>query len=464
MGELMRYVIVILLLGSAAMGANHYVLPTGSGSKTGADWANACAGFTGSCSAAALIRGDVYYVGGGSYSSYTFKTAESGTLIIRIKGATGVDHGTSAGWNSSYGVDVAQALFSYPLSIWNGYQIFDGNTGSPTNGVGSYGFRVALPSSCSNGNLAIQLGPGGTSVSKVQLSHFYLLACPGDVGSTGIYLQTKTTATNFTYSYNYFDGFEAAIFDHATGTTIDHNYFINAYSSADHHGNQMDFVDAEVNPVISNNMILNCAGTVCLGANDNGNTCSQGLTGAKIYGNVFDAKLTSGGTQPVGDGIIGSTTRCFMANSVIYNNTFTGSTSGWLQACVTSAATCGSATGNTAENNVVWNEPCAMGSAITTHDYNSYLSCTDTAPTEAHGQTVSLNPFVASSSNNFNLSTGGTSNCPSTTAVCSGLVLNTPYNVDPNGVTRGVNGVWDRGAFEYSGGPIPPNSLQVIVN
>jgi hypothetical protein len=353
--------------------------------------------------------------------------------------------------------------------VYNGYQIFDGNTGTPSAGPSSYGFKVALPTSCASGNTPIQIGPGGTTVNDVQISHFYLLACPGDVQTEGIALQTVTTSSNDTYSYNYLNGFQVAFFDHSTGSTFDHNYLINAFSSPSHHGNQFDFIDTEVNPTISNNQVLNCAGTNCLGANDNGSTCSRGLTGAQIYGNVFNATLAPGGTQPVGDGIIAATSRCFIANTSIYNNTFTGTTTPgqtWVEGCVAGQTTCSSATGNIAENNIIWNSICALGSNIQTNDYNSFLSCIDTAPSETHGQAASINPFVNASANNYLPAADPVSSCSSTSTTCMGQTLGSPYNVDPDGVTRGADGMWERGAYQYaaaSGAPQPPSGLSALV-
>lgn len=442
---MIKKLLLLLFLAPLSWGANHYVLAGASGTGTGADWTNAYTDFgatAGKINPASMTRGDVYFVGTGTYSATTFHTPISGTSTITVKGATAADHGTATGWSSAFGVDVTQATWTSPLMVWDGYYILDGNTGTPSGGSTSYGFNTAVPVSCASGNTAVAIGPGGSTVNNVQISHFYLLACSGDVETNGIYLQTTTTASNHVYSYNYLDGFGVAVFDHSTGVSIDHNYLINAFSSVSHHGNQLDFIDAEVNPSVSFNRFVNCAGTVCMGANDNGSTCSAGVTGAKIYGNVFNGTLTGGGTQAIGDGIIGATSNCFITNALVYNNTFTGTTSGWFQGCVTAQPTCASATGNTAENNIVWNATCALGSGVTTHDYNSYLSCTDTAPTETQGQIAALNPFVNSTANNFALALN----------TSAWLPLSSPYNLDLTGALRTSS----RGAYQLS---LPQSSI-----
>ncbi|MGD1082667.1 MAG: hypothetical protein ABR881_30500 [Candidatus Sulfotelmatobacter sp.] len=46
-----------------------------------------------------------------------------------------------------------------------------------------------------------------------------------------------------------------------------------------------------------------------------------------------------------------------------------------------------------------------------------------------------------------------------------GTTLPAPYNVDPLGLTRGADGTWERGAFEFvngGGAPAPPTDLQAI--
>jgi hypothetical protein len=46
-----------------------------------------------------------------------------------------------------------------------------------------------------------------------------------------------------------------------------------------------------------------------------------------------------------------------------------------------------------------------------------------------------------------------------------GIILNAPFNVDPDGITRGANGTWDRGAYEFTTGSTgsiaPPQNLAI---
>jgi hypothetical protein len=448
------FLVTLLLLTGVATAASHYVLPSpGAGTNNGSDWTNACSAFTGSCAPDSLVRGDTYYVGGGSYSALTFRTPESGTSLITIKGATAADHGTATGWSSSYGVDVKPASLGYPLLIYNGYVTFDGNMGSGRTGS-SYGFTIGT-TTCSTVH-DVSIGPGGVSMSSVTLKHFYFNGCVADTETIAITVQGTTTLSNSIYSYSYFHNWQVALQESASNTIFDHNSLDGAQSYGDHHGNQVDLINAEENITISNSMFLSCAGTVCVGANDSGSTCSKGMSGA-IYGDVF----VTGST--VGNGIVGATTRCYIHDTVVYNNTFTGTTSSlpWFQGCVAAAATCSSATGNIVENNIVWNAACAVqsGSGAATHDYNSYLSCIDTAPTETHGQIANLNPFINAGTNNYALTNTPGSDCSSATETCLGVYLGSPYNVDPNGMSR--TNPPGRGAYPYGVAnlPQPPTGL-----
>ena len=58
-----------------------------------------------------------------------------------------------------------------------------------------------------------------------------------------------------------------------------------------------------------------------------------------------------------------------------------------------------------------------------------------------HFQTGTVDPFIDSTAYDFHLNA----------ATDAGLSLTAPYNTDMSGSTRGGDGNWDRGAYEYSG-------------
>src|ERR1035437_4296581 len=90
--------------------------------------------------------------------------------------------------------------------------------------------------------------------------------------------------------------------------------------------------------------------------------------------------------------------------------------------------------------------------------YNEWYQLTDGSAshdTDSHKQVSSSNPFVNSGSYNWNLASD-------TNAGTNTHSLVAGNDVDMNGVSRGVDGVWDRGAFQISGSPsrpAPPTNL-----
>ncbi len=103
---------ICLSLGTT-VAACHVVTVAGAGSKSGSDWNNACAGFTGSCVPGSMVRGDSYYLGAGVYTTtgVDFNKAVSGSQVITIKGANATDNCTATGWNSSLDTSTSPAHF-----------------------------------------------------------------------------------------------------------------------------------------------------------------------------------------------------------------------------------------------------------------------------------------------------------------------------------------------------------------
>jgi hypothetical protein len=95
---LLALVVIQCFLVSAAHAASKYVRAGAIGNGSGADWANAYPTLP-----STLVRGDTYYIADGNYGGYTFNTPTSGQQYIYIKKASGGDHGTDVGWNSSFG-------------------------------------------------------------------------------------------------------------------------------------------------------------------------------------------------------------------------------------------------------------------------------------------------------------------------------------------------------------------------
>jgi hypothetical protein len=75
--------------------------------------------------------------------------------------------------------------------------------------------------------------------------------------------------------------------------------------------------------------------------------------------------------------------------------------------------------------------------------HNSYFQMADNSADKDHDpfkQVSNENPVVDWQKNNLRLSK----------ATAAGIVLADPFNIDPDGKVRGADGVWDRGAFEFT--------------
>src|SRR5260370_33498806 len=125
MARFFRATILIAFIFSAksAFAACHVVTPSGSGSKTGADWNNAYAGLP-----STLTRGDVYYLADGAYGSYTISTPDSGTTVVEIRKAQTYDNCTSTGWSAAtMGSSQASFTGSPALNLNSDWFILNGN-------------------------------------------------------------------------------------------------------------------------------------------------------------------------------------------------------------------------------------------------------------------------------------------------------------------------------------------------
>jgi hypothetical protein len=185
-----------------------------------------------------------------------------------------------------------------------------------------------------------------------------------------------------------------------------------------------------------------------------------------IYGNVF--VLSSGNPyyrNQLGWGVSMCQQTC--TNFSFYNNTVinVGTSSnarmwGWQD--LGKGGTCS----NIIDENNLWyasgivNEPVGNCSN-TLRDYNTFINTTPPSSLRSNEYaSTGSSPFVNWQSGDYHLI--------SETAVAhldDGISLSSPYNLDPDGTTRGADGTWERGAYEFTsfGKPVPPSGLAAVV-
>lgn len=473
------WILVLLLVPSQVMAANHYIRAAAIGTADGSDWTNAYTTLP-----AALTRGDVYYIASGAYGSYLFDDAVSGVLTIEVRAATIADHGTATGWSDAFaGVATFACASSCGVifDIQQSYFILNGASRT-SNWQSGHGLKV------SNVNLnattaAVRVGQnyiGNTWYNNITLqfididgSHAINDTFPTEAG-----LQIGSGSQNVTVEYAYIhDTGGPTLFMRGPGSTTDppgagfrftdtilvqYSYLARNYSSVVKHAEGCSCSDGIKNLTIRYNYWFDNMGTSIF-ATPSGGTWQTGnqFNGPwSIYGNVL------GYTQNpaycgLGGGAIALFDVAFSGDVFFVNNTITHMRDGG-DGCP------GTGTGrvivggiNTAHaqniyyyNNLVWNsEPISFfqpttGTAIM--DYNAYYDETSTDDVSANKQIATGNPFT-----NWLANTPGSDFTP-VANTNTGLNLNTlvPGNaLDMNARARTT---WTRGAFEFNGNSPPP--------
>jgi hypothetical protein len=206
-------------------------------------------------------------------------------------------------------------------------------------------------------------------------------------------------------------------------STIEHTTFGPRSGSGSEHGDAMEIFGTNPNIVLRYCNFDWNGQQVFFGAGSTNN-------GWEIYGTVFHD-----GTSSSGVGIHPKNQSDTRGSLTLYNNTFHN---------LSRAHDITSYFSGTAKNNLY----CGCGSK----GYGGLSS--------SNNADVSSSSFVSASSDNYRLASGTT----------SGATLSSTYKYDPDGKTRGSDGNWDVGAFEYGPGgggvsePPPEPEPDVVVD
>jgi hypothetical protein len=163
-----------------------------------------------------------------------------------------------------------------------------------------------------------------------------------------------------------------------------------------------------------------------------------------VYGNVFSNTgywKNQGGAHGFVNGL--DTNQTKSARVWIYNNTFVNSTYS------SDLLTLGDFATRIIRNNIFYNADIMTSGPSASHNwwFNSGTAV------GSENQMGSGDPFVSLPNNDWRLAI-------STATGDSSIGL--PYSVDPLGRTRGADGVWDRGAFEFTGVAPPANLISSV--
>ncbi len=464
---------LVMFCGARANSQCVAITPTGSGSGNGSSWSNARAGIP-----ASLTPGTTYYLADGSYPAYAMTSGGSAGSVITIRKATAADYGQNcsssigAGWNVTT-MGSSQAVFPGPFEIQNSYFTLDGASRN-FDWTGG-GIKIIIPStSCGFLTKGIFLDTfnSGSVVSNVTIQYVEVAGAGYSLSTdtctqTGIY--AFPDAPNFTLQYsNLHDATGGPIVMGGTNTVLmQYNLFARNQSSPTNHSEAISD-SGSLNVTVRYNKFLDIVGTgAIVELNPATTTNSSNWT---IYGNQFywTPGNPNGRTDGFGNGLVSCQDTRLCTGWLIYNNTVAGCNWVNFNSCGIDFAEAGLNSDVTSENNIWFNTVAVnmtAASGITnTHDYNTYINASSFAA-EPHGGTGSTDPFVNTAIFDLHLIQDMSSASTAGTEWAQGVPLAPPYNVDPDGQTRGSDGTWDRGAYENAGTSAlqPPSNLQVSV-
>ena len=444
----MRLIIAILccLLTSQAF-ADKYLRQGATGSANGSDWTNAYT--TLSAAVAGAARGEIIWVADSvaGYAGGNITKAVSGTTLLTVKKATIASHGTSTGWSDAFGD--GQAVFTSQISLGSAYTVLDGSVGADDGSVTPYGFKISFGTGANGGDVGDN--------STIQYVEYVGYTGFGDFFYPASTVCIYMNGTNPKVSHCYLHGgdtlLNVGVEGHTNdgwtcnGAIIEYTWFQASRSTNGALHSNVAFVAGAQNGIWRYNTAYNY--------NDEGLFFSwyegQGGTGVpksgiprnwQVYGNVF---TSASGTNPRGIEMRqfgpGQTTAGGFRydNYLVYNNTFVSLGSGGFlnRATDPSDGGAGSSVGCAFVNNLGYNAPNTLG---------------DTATVSNNTQDAT-NRFVNLAGRNYHLA-----------APLAGISLAAQYNQDMDGNTRGADGVWDRGAYEFGAGgdPLPSLTSSVI--
>jgi len=369
------------------------------------------------------------YIAGGTYNTQMdIKASGTASNYIVIKRATAEENNNDAGWNSGFDSQVFLNDVSFTIYT-NDYILIDG--------VKNNGIKIKV----NTNHRGIDLSPGNGNPSNYITLRNLEIEGPGINNGVafsqarGINSTPVTGTPTPTVNGLLIENCEVYNFGQVL-IRLENNYDFIIQNCKLHDIGEDDpslheaiFKAFWSSGTIKNNLIYNFPAS--------GISLANGSKDFEIYGNVIYnnaqyAASTAGGIHGDGDE--------YQTNIKIYNNTFYN-----VRQPIAFTDSF-----DTAEikNNLMYGGAAPVYSSGTTHSYNWYGGGI-TAQTESNGVNSTDDPFSSRSTFNFTLKS-------TASPINKGASLDSEYNQDLLGNTRGADGTWDIGAYEYSNATPPP--------
>jgi hypothetical protein len=424
----MKKILILLTLAilSASPGlseaATYYIRAGAAGNKSGMDWVNALPQLP-----ATLVRGNTYFIADGTYPGYTFDDPQNGAWIY-IKKATPASHGTSTGWQNAYGD--GKAIFG-PLKFSTGYYEINGQTGGgPGKWTSSHGIKVEFPQSANT----VKLINVTKNVPFLTFKHMELAfkPCSSCRGQDAVYAIKGGHDWKFQHMWIHHP---SRVIFYTMGNA---NKILVEYSLLERSGtNGSSSQHSEIwSARDTHDVVLRYSwirdyrstGGIILGRARNWN----------IYGNVFQWTTNFGPTA--NNGAVGSWSSdptYYASNIKVHNNSFVGLRAGGAGKIFPVYR---SISGISAYNNLWYNSPASGFGGGVAHNNNWFKDSNEAKIAEPSKEIGTSDPFRNAAAGDFRLRG----------ATRAGASLGSPFNVDATGLVRGRDGVWDKGAYEFT--------------
>ena len=414
---------------SVGTGNNWYVRPTSQGANNGKDWNNAWSVSSLNASWSSVSPGDTVWLAGGTYTT-KLTASKSGTNAARIyiKRVLATDSvpASATGWEPSFDSHVS---FVVPYNGPNESQLLLSGDYITADGQIPSGIKFKLPAN-----------PAGQKINAAMMDGSYCVVQYTEAAGPGsnanhygtprlLAIYGNYDTSRFNYGHGLTQPYTLA-FNH--GTIVEHDTIADngSLDHATYHDDIMEFNQA------TGSTIRYCTWD---GWSAEGVMMWNGAGSMWVYGNTFKNGGAGGVLWP------SKTLQTEAGPVYFYNNTLINASASQDQ-----SANGTWAAGSIARNNIYWANTNWVGGwgawPIADRDYEFAATPLQAGnPPGGHNILNGTNPFVNFSSGDYRI----VSTVGATYPRDKGVALSPPYNVDPDGITRGADGLWDIGAYEY---------------